>query len=83
MLNVGQGSSTLLIGPEGETILIDSGDWRDDADHTDAVLEVTLTNDGEVTGLAHEAAETVDLKEQAQSRFDRLAERPPNDDKET
>lgn len=30
MLNVGQGSSTLIIGPTGETILIDSGDWRDD-----------------------------------------------------
>lgn len=30
MLDVGQGSSTLIIGPTGETILIDSGDWRDD-----------------------------------------------------
>jgi competence protein ComEC len=27
-LNVGQGSSTLLVGPTGETMLIDTGDWR-------------------------------------------------------
>ena len=29
-INVGQSSSTLLITPTGETVLIDSGDWRDE-----------------------------------------------------
>lgn len=38
-LNVGQGSSTLVIGPDGETILIDTGDWRDDGEEIIAYLE--------------------------------------------
>ncbi len=38
-LNVGQGSSTLIIGPEGDTILIDTGDWRDDGEEVIAYLE--------------------------------------------
>ncbi|WP_232700579.1 lamin tail domain-containing protein [Halobacterium wangiae] len=31
-INVGQGSSTLIIGPSNETMLIDSGDWSDDGE---------------------------------------------------
>jgi len=38
-LNVGQGSSTLVIGPEGDTILIDTGDWRDDGEEIITYLE--------------------------------------------
>jgi len=38
-LNVGQGSSTLIIGPDGDTILIDTGDWRDDGEEVIAYLE--------------------------------------------
>ncbi|WP_327051940.1 lamin tail domain-containing protein [Halomicrococcus gelatinilyticus] len=29
-LNVGQGASTLTVGPTGETMLVDTGDWSDD-----------------------------------------------------
>ncbi|MFC4543327.1 ComEC/Rec2 family competence protein [Halosolutus amylolyticus] len=29
-VDVGQGDATLIVTPHGETILIDSGDWRDD-----------------------------------------------------
>lgn len=32
-INVGQGSSTLLVGPTNQTMLIDSGDWSDDGEH--------------------------------------------------
>lgn len=39
LLNVGQGSSTLVIGPEGDTILIDTGDWTDDGEDVIAYLE--------------------------------------------
>lgn len=39
LLNVGQGSSTLIIGPEGETILIDTGDWTDNGEDVIAYLE--------------------------------------------
>ncbi|MFC6616272.1 lamin tail domain-containing protein [Halopenitus salinus] len=38
-INVGQGSSTLIVGPTGETILIDSGDWSDDGEDVLAYLE--------------------------------------------
>ena len=39
LLNVGQGSSTLIIGPEGETILIDTGDWRNKGEDVITYLE--------------------------------------------
>ena len=29
-LNVGQGAGALIVGPSGETMLVDSGDWRDE-----------------------------------------------------
>ncbi|SDY92953.1 lamin tail domain-containing protein [Halopenitus persicus] len=38
-INVGQGSSTLIVGPTDETILIDSGDWSDDGEDVIAYLE--------------------------------------------
>lgn len=31
-LNVGQASSTLIVGPDGDTILIDTGDWSADGE---------------------------------------------------
>ncbi len=48
LLNVGQGSSTLIIGPEDETILIDTGDWRDDGEDVIAYLEAN-----DVTRIDH------------------------------
>jgi competence protein ComEC len=38
-INVGQGASTLLITPENETVLIDSGDWQDDGEYVLQYLE--------------------------------------------
>ena len=32
-VNVGQGDSTLVVGPTGETMLVDTGDFRDDGEH--------------------------------------------------
>ncbi|WP_336363011.1 ComEC/Rec2 family competence protein [Halalkalicoccus salilacus] len=37
-IDVGQGDATLIVGPE-ETMLIDSGDWRDDGETVIAYLE--------------------------------------------
>ncbi|MGB9965945.1 lamin tail domain-containing protein [Halobacterium hubeiense] len=31
-LNVGQGSSALVVGPDDETMLVDTGDWSDDGE---------------------------------------------------
>nr|WP_233341065.1 lamin tail domain-containing protein [Haloprofundus sp. MHR1] len=38
-INVGQSTSTLVVTPENETMLIDSGDWRDDGRHVLAYLQ--------------------------------------------
>ncbi|UPV99889.1 lamin tail domain-containing protein [Halorussus gelatinilyticus] len=32
-IHVGQGSSVLVVGPEGETLLYDTGNWDDDGEH--------------------------------------------------
>lgn len=74
--------AVILLEEDGEVvdeIVLDRAELPADATHPDAVLVVTLT-DGEVADLVYDAAETADRKERAQSRFDRLAERPPSDD---
>ncbi|GAA0215772.1 lamin tail domain-containing protein [Halobaculum roseum] len=38
-INVGQSASTLIIGPTGETMLIDTGDFRTDGEHVLAYLK--------------------------------------------
>jgi competence protein ComEC len=38
-IDVGQADATLIIEPEGETMLIDSGDWRQDGEAVIAYLE--------------------------------------------
>lgn len=38
-INVGQGDSTLIVGPTGETILVDTGDFRDDGAYVIDYLE--------------------------------------------
>lgn len=38
-INVGQAASTLLVGPTGETMLIDTGDYRDDGEHVLSYLQ--------------------------------------------
>ncbi|WP_101296494.1 ComEC/Rec2 family competence protein [Halegenticoccus soli] len=38
-INVGQADATLIVGPTGETMLIDSGDWRNDGRDVIAYLE--------------------------------------------
>lgn len=74
-------------GDEVAVLLLESGEevvgeravptWRlpEDARHSDAVLEVTLQN-GFVISLEYDFGETERRVGEAQSRFDRLAERP-------
>jgi len=75
--------AVILLEAAGEVIdevVLDRAELPADAAHPDAILEVTLTDEGEVTSIVYDPSETADRKEQAQSRFDRLAERPPSDD---
>jgi len=75
--------AVILVEACGEVIdevVLDRAELPADGTETNAVLTITLTNDGEVAALEYDPTETVDRKEQAQSRFDRLAERPPSDD---
>ncbi|WP_135826096.1 DUF3006 domain-containing protein [Halorussus ruber] len=72
-------------------LLLESGDevvaeraipsWRlpEDARQQDAVLELSVRN-GFVTSMAYDSAATERRVESAQSRFDRLAERPEESD---
>lgn len=60
-------------------LLVDPGELPEAARHQDAVLEVTIEG-GELREATYEERETSDRRESAQSRFDRLAERPPDDD---
>ncbi len=74
--------AVILLEAEGDVVdelVLDRDELPADAAHVDAVLEVTL-DDGEVTDLVYDADETATRKDQAQSRFDRLSERPPSDD---
>lgn len=74
--------AVILLEEDGDVVdevVCDREELPAEAAHVDAVLAVTLT-DGEVTELLYEPDETADRKERAQSRFDRLAERPPDDD---
>lgn len=50
-----------------------------DARHEGAVVEVTVET-GDVTDITYDEDATRDRKSTAQERFDRLAERPPDED---
>jgi len=74
--------AVILLEEDGEVVdelVLDRGDLPSDAAQEDAILEVTL-EDGEVTDLVYDPAETENRKDRAQSRFDRLSERPPSGD---
>ncbi|WP_276300992.1 DUF3006 domain-containing protein [Halorussus lipolyticus] len=74
-------------GGELAVLLLESGDevvaeraipaWRlpEDARRQDAVLELAVRN-GFVVSIEYDSSETARRVESAQSRFDRLAERP-------
>lgn len=62
-------------------LLVEPAELPEDGQHADAVLSVEM-QDGELVEARYEARETKERRESAQSRFDRLSERPPSDDDE-
>ena len=74
--------AVILLEEDGNVVdekVVERDELPTEAAHADAVLDVELT-DGEITALSYDRDETVRRKDRAQSRFDRLAKRPPNED---
>ena len=64
--------------PVGETV-IDPSRLPADARHADAVVTLAVS-DGTITSVALDAEATDERAEDAQSRFDRLSQRPDDDE---
>jgi hypothetical protein len=78
------GLATVLL-EEDETdayeLLVEPAELPEDGQHANAVLTVEV-RDGDLVEANYEASETAERRESAQSRFDRLSERPPSADDE-
>ena len=62
-------------------LLVEPAELPEEACHRDAVLQVTI-KDGDLRETVYSESETCERQEDAQSRFDRLARRPPSDEEE-
>lgn len=66
-------------GTEMGSAVIDSTALPTEAQHADAILEVTV-EDGEMLEARYDPEQAKERKEAAQDRFERLAERPSSED---
>ena len=76
--------AVILLEADGEVVdekVLERDEFPDDGAHADAILDVELI-DGEITDLSYDREKTVQRKDRAQSRFDRLAKRLPKDSDE-
>ena len=76
--------AVLLLERDGETvddILLPKPELPESGRHQDAVLYVSVV-DGEVRNATYKAEETDQRAERAQSRFDRLSQRPSESETE-
>lgn len=62
-------------------LVVDEADLPAAGRHSDAVLTVTV-RDGDVVEATYDAEETSGREANAQSRFDRLSNRPPQPDED-
>ncbi|MFC7138472.1 DUF3006 domain-containing protein [Halosimplex aquaticum] len=63
-------------------LVIGEEELPEPARHADAILDVEL-EDEELVRADYDEAETEARRDKAQSRFDRLSERPPRDDEDS
>ena len=80
--SVEDGLATVFFEQDGEEVaseVLDAGELPEAGRHADAILEVTV-REGEVVEWLYESAETEERQDEAHSRFDRLAIRPPSDE---
>lgn len=75
--------AVVLLEQDGD-VVDEQGINRDNlpagGNHVDAVFQITRDDIGAILELEYDAETTRTRKDRAQSRFDRLAERPPTDD---
>lgn len=71
------GLATLEVGGGDDLyeLVVDAEALPEDGRHQDAILNVDVESD-ELVGATYDESATVERKEDAQSRFDRLSERP-------
>jgi hypothetical protein len=60
-------------------LLVQPGELPSEARKADAVLEIEIRS-GDVVEMQYDPESTEDRKERAQSRFDRLSQRAPDDE---
>ena len=65
-------------GDERYNLVVGEEELPEDARHVDAVCHVTLVDD-ELESVEYVPEETIERKQEAQDRFDRLSRRPPRD----
>ena len=78
------GHATLLLEENGEDaheLVVYPEALPSNGRYSDAILTIEIT-DGELAEATYRPDETETRQESAQSRFDRLSERPPSDDDE-
>jgi hypothetical protein len=75
-------SKDAVLEVSGETdryeLVVDQHELPQPSRHVDAVLSIEIV-DGELASADYEPEETERRKQQAQSRFDRLSSRPPDE----
>lgn len=78
------GHAVVLIeedGTDAYELLVEPAELPDNGRHANAVLTVEI-QDEQLGEASYEASETEERRESAQSRFDRLSERPPTESDE-
>jgi hypothetical protein len=66
-------------GRDAYELLVEPAELPEDGQHANAVLTVEV-QDGELVKASYDPDETEERRDSAQSRFDRLSERPSSDD---
>lgn len=82
--SIEDGFATVFFEHQGEEVASEVFDVEalpEEGRHADAILTVTVA-EGALDEWAYEDVETEERHEEAQSRFDRLARRPPSDEDE-
>jgi hypothetical protein len=66
-------------GTDAYELLVEPAELPEDGQHANAVLTVKV-QDGELVEATYDPDKATERRESAQSRFDRLSERPPSND---